>query len=161
MWFGHQVWLIIFPNNQVFYPLVIAASLFSTQGVLPFTPNLVYFTYVLVILVILVAATLIVLFNWDSWFRPIVQQMTALNLQKVIIKLQGQKVKSDEDYDERLGGEGILDASTSSRTLKRRFFRRRSRKAARKRWDPEKGIKKGNSDLKQSWLVSYFAQCMF
>jgi hypothetical protein len=76
--------------------------------------------------------------------------MTALNLQKVIIKLQGQKVKSDEDYDERLGGEGILDASTSSRTLKRRFFRRRSRKAARKRWDPEKGIKKGNSDLKQS-----------
>jgi hypothetical protein len=131
--------------------LVLAASLFSTQGVLPFTPNLAYFTYVLVILAVLVVATLLALFNWDSWLRPFFEQMAAqLISQKPIIKLEGQNVKGDEDYDERLGEEGILDASTSSRALKRKFFRRRPRKAAHKRWDPEKGVEKGNGDLKQS-----------
>jgi hypothetical protein len=52
--------------------LVLAASLFSTTGVLPFTPNLVYFIYVLLVLAILVVATLVALFNWQAWLQLVV-----------------------------------------------------------------------------------------
>jgi hypothetical protein len=112
----------------VFFPLGLAATIFSTQGVLPFAPNLVRFTYVLFILSVLVVVTLVVLFNWGSWFQPIVERVMAeLNFRKGIIY-----------YNERLVGEEIRDASP--RASKRRFDLGRPRKAdLHKRWDLEKG----------------------
>lgn len=115
-----------FPNIQIFYPLVLAASLFSTQGVLPFTPNLAYFTYVVVILTVLVVATLVVLFNWDLWFQPIVDYVIALLISKI--------------NDERPGGEEIRDASTTPKALKQSFLPRKLRNASLPtRWDLENG----------------------
>jgi hypothetical protein len=140
-----------FSKIQVFYPLVLATSLFSTQGVLPFTPNLAHFTYALFILAVLVVATLVALFNWDSWFQPIVDSAAAvLNFLKAIIQQQGQKVKSDEDYDERPDVEEI-------RALERRPFPMRYRNArACKQWDLEEGIENGKGDSEKK-LISCLA----
>jgi hypothetical protein len=62
----------------VFFPLGLAATIFSTQGVLPFTPNLARFTGVLLILSVLVMATLVFLFNWASWIQPILKYLKGL-----------------------------------------------------------------------------------
>jgi hypothetical protein len=106
----------------VFYPLALAASLFSTQGVLPFKPNLAYFIYVLVILAALLVVTLIVCSNWTLWFQSIVNYLTVeLTLPKTIV-----------ENDEHLGGEETRDSNTSPRALKRtqqNLLSRRLRKA--------------------------------
>ena len=83
-------------------------------------------------------ATLVALFNWDSWFQPIVDSVTAvLNILKAIIPQQGQKVKSDEDYDERPEVEEI-------HALEQRPFPMRHRNSrACKQWDLEEGIENG------------------
>lgn len=41
------------------------------QGVLPFTPNLTHFAWVLIILIILVVVTLIALSNWEKCLLPV------------------------------------------------------------------------------------------
>ncbi|PVH77593.1 hypothetical protein DL98DRAFT_266351 [Cadophora sp. DSE1049] len=109
----------------IFFPLALAANLFSTTGVLPFTPNLATFIFVFLTLGILVVATLVVLSNWRSWL----QQMVECN-QKAITY-----------YKERFDGE---DASiVPPKFLKRAIFSRRIRKAApREDLDLENGIKK-------------------
>lgn len=84
-------------------------------------------------------ATLVALFNWDSWFQPIVDSVTAvLNFPKaIIIQQQGRKVKSDEDYDKRPDVEEI-------RASERRPFPMRHRNSrACKQWDLEEGIENG------------------
>jgi hypothetical protein len=87
---------------------------------------------------------LIVLFNWDSWFQPIVEYVMAeLNFRKAIIY-----------YNERPAGEEICDTSTSPRASKRRFFLGKPRKAGLPKWwdlenDLEKGTE-GKGDLEQS-----------
>jgi len=43
-----------------------------TTGVLPFTPSLKWFTYILIVLVALLVATLVVLFKWHSLTKPVV-----------------------------------------------------------------------------------------
>jgi hypothetical protein len=67
------VWISCLTNNfchvQLFLPLSLAANIFSTQGVLPFTPNFARFTYVLFVLSVLVVVALIVSLNWASWFQ--------------------------------------------------------------------------------------------
>lgn len=60
---------------QVTLPLGLAAAMFSTEGVLPFTPNLARFTGVIFILSILVVVTVVFLFNWASWFQPIIEYL--------------------------------------------------------------------------------------
>jgi len=73
-------------------------------------------------------------------------------LHRVIIRLQGQKVKKQENYNERPGGERVLDTSTSSKALKQRFLPGRPKKATQKQWDVEKGIEE-DGDLcdRPSW----------
>jgi hypothetical protein len=131
-----------FSDIQVFYPLVLATSLFSTQGVLPFTPSFVHFTYALFILTVLVVATLVALFNWDSLFQLIVGSvMSALIFFKAIIQQRGQRLESNEDYDERPDVEEI-------RVLEQRPFPMRHRNSrACKQWDLEEGKESGKGDL--------------
>ncbi|KAH6720868.1 hypothetical protein BKA61DRAFT_668764 [Leptodontidium sp. MPI-SDFR-AT-0119] len=106
----------------IFFPLALAANLFSTTGVLPFTPNLASFTIVFLSLVL---AILVVLSNWRSWLH----QMVKYNKKAIAY------------YNERFDGE---DASIiPPKVLKRAMLSRRSRKAAPpEEWDPEKGVKK-------------------
>jgi uncharacterized membrane protein len=66
--------------------LVLATSIFSTQGVLPFTPNFLIFICVLVVLIILVIATLVGLFNWDMWFQPALDYITTELKRRMPIK---------------------------------------------------------------------------
>ncbi|KAH7333039.1 hypothetical protein BKA65DRAFT_564042 [Rhexocercosporidium sp. MPI-PUGE-AT-0058] len=110
----------------IFFPLALAANLFSTTGVLPFTPNLATFIFVFLSLGILILATLVVLSNWRSWLH----QMIEYN-QKAIAYY----------YNERFDGK---DASIiPPKVLKRAMFSRRSRKAAPpEELDLEKGVKK-------------------
>jgi hypothetical protein len=61
-------------RRQLFFPLGLAANIFSTQGVLPFTPNFARFTYLLFVLSVVVMMTLIISFNWTSWLQSIVQR---------------------------------------------------------------------------------------
>ena len=79
---------------QVFYPLVIATSLFSTQGILPFTSSLTHFVYALLILVVLVVALLVVSLSWDSRFQPVIDYLMANKLfRKTIIMEQDQEIR--------------------------------------------------------------------
>ncbi|KAH7403912.1 hypothetical protein BKA64DRAFT_463174 [Cadophora sp. MPI-SDFR-AT-0126] len=57
----------------IFFPLALAANLFSTTGVLPFAPNLTTFIFVFLILAILILTTLVVLSNWRSWLHQVVE----------------------------------------------------------------------------------------
>ena len=105
----------------------MATAIFSTQGVLPFTPSLERFTYVLIILVALVVVTLVVSFNWDSWFQPLVEYVTALR-------------NATMYCHERPDREEIHDESTSTLSSIRKFsFRRFKTVGLPKVWDPEKG----------------------
>jgi hypothetical protein len=82
-------------------------------------------------------STLVVLFNWDSWFQ---------RFRKAIIKLQSEKAKSNEHYDERHGGEEIRDMGTSPWALQWIFFPWRRRKAGlHERWDLEKALSPSDS----------------
>lgn len=62
------------PDVQFFLPFLLASALFSTQGVLPFTPNIGKFIVSLIILAVLVIVTFVVLLNWESWFRPFLER---------------------------------------------------------------------------------------
>jgi hypothetical protein len=77
------------------------------QGVLPFTPNLAHFAYVLLLLIILVAATLVVLFNWDACLQPIV-----LSLRRVIsyLVIEGKRVGKEIAHDIDLTGKAVRRA---------------------------------------------------
>jgi hypothetical protein len=96
--------------------VAVASSLFSMQGVLPFTPNLVHFAYVLLLLIILVAATLVVLFNWDACLQPIV-----LSLRKVILYLVFE--------GKRVGIEIAHDIGLTGKAVRRAVFSRQGRRA--------------------------------
>jgi hypothetical protein len=89
---------------QLFFPLGLAANIFSTQGVLPFTPNLARFTYVLLVLSVLVGMTLVVSLNWTLWFRPILDCMNIFG-------------KRTSYYDKSPVGEQIHNSTTSPRWL--------------------------------------------
>jgi hypothetical protein len=73
------VWIFCLTNNicyfQLFIPPAIAANIFSTTGVLPFTPNFARFTYVLLILSVLIMVTLVILFKWELWFQSVVDHL--------------------------------------------------------------------------------------
>ncbi|PMD47172.1 hypothetical protein L207DRAFT_627873 [Hyaloscypha variabilis F] len=58
----------------VFFPFLLASALFSTQGVLPFTPNVEKFIVSLIILAALVIVTFIVLLKWELWFQPFLER---------------------------------------------------------------------------------------
>jgi hypothetical protein len=124
--------LIIFSGFQIFYPLALAATLFSMQGVLPFTPNLARFFSVMLILAALVAATLIVCFNWALWFQRIVNCLT--------IDMTFDTRKPTMDHDEGPNQEETRGKATLPRDLKRTFIPRGLRKAGmRPRGDLEGG----------------------
>jgi hypothetical protein len=81
--------------------------MFSTQGVLPFTPNLARFTGVIFILSILVVATVVFLFNWVSWFPLIIEYLKNFkNFRKATIY-----------YNEGPVEEGNRDPTTTPRAL--------------------------------------------
>jgi hypothetical protein len=108
------VWISCLTNNfcdvQLFFPLGLATAIFSTQGVLPFTPNLARFTYVLFILSVLIVVSLVVLFNWESWLQSVVDHLlTAGKLFRTAIIAE----KSEK----------ICDVSTLARKFRQTFFR--------------------------------------
>ena len=129
----------LFSNIQVFYPLALAASLFSTEGVLPFTPTLASFTSVLVILTVLLGATLVVCSNWTLLFQPMANYlMDILTLRKPGI-------------DDTSGLEELptREAPTSSIIMKRSFFPRGLRNSVfRTQGDLEEGTKPGGSETR-------------
>lgn len=106
---------------------------------LPFTPNLAYFIYVLVILGALLGATLIVCFNWASWSQPFVKYLRAeLRFPKMTTGIDDGPVQED-----------IHRAIASQITLKRSLLSRRLRKADfRTRGDLEEGTEKGKDSLR-------------
>ncbi|KAG4428670.1 hypothetical protein IFR05_015849 [Cadophora sp. M221] len=121
-----QVQIINIITTIIQFPLaVVAANLFSTTGVLQFTPTLPKLIFVFFSLGILILVALLALSNWRSWLH----QMVEYN-QKAITY-----------YHERLEGK---DASIiPPKVLKRAMFARRSREAALpEESDPEKGVKK-------------------
>jgi hypothetical protein len=59
--------------------------MFSTQGVLPFTPNMVYFACFLLAFIVLVSAALAVLFYWEKRFQPIVNYLKEELSRKIIV----------------------------------------------------------------------------
>lgn len=79
---------------QIFYPLTLNANLFSATGVLPLTPNLVHFTYVLVVLALLVGVTLAVLYKWQSCVTSF--STMADCVRKTITDYRERKAKEDE-----------------------------------------------------------------
>lgn len=132
----------------MFFPLALAASLFSTTGVLPFTPNFARFTYVLVVLAVLAVAIPIILFNWASLVdRSVVTGRYFRN----VFKLQVGRGENIDVYDKQRGKESIGKTKTSwnlntswalniALALKRRIFPYRYRKADRQSsWDLEMG----------------------
>ena len=56
-------------------PLLLTTSLFSMEGVLPFTPNFVDFVCVLLLLGILEVMTLAAVFNWYSVLQPALENL--------------------------------------------------------------------------------------
>lgn len=106
--------MVVLADFQVFYPLALAASLFSTQGVLPFKPNLPYFICVLVILAALIVATLIVCSNWTLWCQQIVSYLT--------VGFTCRKTTVEDD--DRQDGEEIRHTTASPRAAKRSILRR-------------------------------------
>jgi hypothetical protein len=80
--------------------LALAAAIFSTQGVLPFTPNPARFTYVLFILGVLVVASIVALYKWHSWFQLIIE----------CISRRVRKTDDRTQWDLEMGsGEGMGD----------------------------------------------------
>jgi hypothetical protein len=64
--------------------------MFSTQGVLPFTPNFSRFVVVLFILGILILVNIIALFKWRSWFQLIAEYFP-WRLKKVDVQYLGSR----------------------------------------------------------------------
>jgi hypothetical protein len=118
--------LIIFSGFQIFYPLALAGTLFSMQGVLPFTPNLGRFFSVMLILAALLGATLIVCFNWALWSQRIV------NCLAIDMTSDTRKPTMDHD-DEGPNQEETRGKATLPRDLKRTFIPRGLRKAEMRR----------------------------
>ena len=123
----------------MFYPLVLAFGLFSVQpGVLPFAQNFLSFIWSFFVLGLAVVMTVIVLFNLDSLYH--LYHLMELVLQKHMFKISRQKLKADEDCENR---SAEVDVPTiSSRTVKRGYhFRRRLKKLGlRKTRDPRDDI---------------------
>jgi hypothetical protein len=78
--------------------------MFSTQGVLPFTPNLSRFVVVMFILGILVVVSIVALFKWHSWFR-LITECFPWRLKKVDIQYLSSRILRGG----REGGRGDLE----------------------------------------------------
>lgn len=95
--------------NQAYLPLGLAAAMFSTQGVLPFTPNWRRFLYVLIILGILVGASIIALFKGNCWFQEIAKcfpwRLRRVDVQYLsnLILRRGQEVHRGDLEEARQG----------------------------------------------------------
>ncbi|KAF4632047.1 hypothetical protein G7Y89_g6081 [Cudoniella acicularis] len=110
----------------IFFPMALAANLFSAQGVLPFTSSFVKFIYGVLIIVALMVAILIVLSNWRFWLQTVVDYA-----QKLITR-----------YNERQRGSEISCGTSVplAKPSNLNIFARRALKADS--WDIEQGQRK-------------------